>query len=77
MDSLEAYLVIKNFDRGTPIGVFDILSQINIRLKHSCWFNMLAYIYPSSNKVAHFLALLGMKVRDILYAFDKPVRWDR
>lgn len=41
-DNLRAYLAIKNFALGAEAQVFDIISQIDIRLRDPHWFCMIS-----------------------------------
>lgn len=72
-DNHEAYMVMKNFAIGAPAGVYDLASQIDIRSKDRRWKCKIAYVYPSRNKVARFLARLGLETADRIYTFDRPV----
>lgn len=72
-DYHEAYMVMKNFHIGTPAGVYDLASQIDIRSKDKHWKCKIANVYPSKNKVARFLARLGLETAERFYTFDRPV----
>lgn len=64
---------MKHFDLGAPAAVYDIASQIDIRIKDKRWKCMILYVFPSRNKVARFLARLGYETADRIYTFYRPV----
>lgn len=72
-DNYEAYQVVKNFEQGVPYVVYDLATQMDIRIKHKSWKCKIAFIYPARNKVARFLARLGLETSDRLYTYDRPV----
>lgn len=72
-DNYEAYLILKNFHLGAPTCVFDLASQIDIRVKDIRWRCKIAFVYPARNKVARYLARLGLEVADRLYTFNRPI----
>lgn len=72
-DNHEAYKIMKNFHIGAPTSVYDLASQIDIRAKNKRWKCKIAYVYPTRNKVARFLARLGLEAANRLYTFDRPV----
>lgn len=53
VDNLPAFLAIKNFTLGAQAKVFDIISQIDIRIRDPFWFCMLSFVFPARNRVAH------------------------
>lgn len=72
-DNLEAFNMLKNFDQGVPSPVYDLVSQIDIRVKKKAWKCKVAFVYLARNKLAKFLARLGLETIDRLYTFDRPV----
>lgn len=72
-DNHDAYMIMKNFHMGAPASVYDLAYQIDIRAKDKRWKCKIAYVYPTCNKVARFLARLGLETTDRLYTFDRPV----
>lgn len=72
-DNLQAYRAIRNFSLGAITPVFDIISQIDIRLRDPGWFCMLSFVFPASNRVARYAARIAMEFGDRLYTMDRPV----
>lgn len=72
-DNYEANKVVKHFDQGVQSPVYDIASQVDIRVKNKSWKCKIALVYPARNKVARSLARLGLETADRLYTFDRPV----
>lgn len=72
-DNLAAYEAIKNYTIGALAQVFDILSQIDIRIRNPKWFCMLFFVFPARNRVARYADRVAMETSDILYTMDMPV----
>lgn len=72
-ENYEAYNVVKYYDQGAPAAVFDLISQIDIRVKNKNLKCKVDFLFPARTKVARFLARLGLKTADRLYTFDWPV----
>lgn len=72
-DNLQAYMAIKNFAFGAKAQVFDIISQIDIRLRDPRWFCMLFFVFPARNRVARYAGRVGIELGDQLYTLDMPI----
>lgn len=72
-DNLPAYLAIKNFTLGAQAQVFDIISQMDIRIRDSRGFCMLSFVFSTRNRIARYTARVGMELGDRLYTLDRPV----
>lgn len=66
-------MIIKYLHLGAPASVYDLASQIDIRVKDKRWRCEVVFVLPSRNKVARFLARLGFETADRLYTFNRPV----
>lgn len=72
-DNLMAYRAIRNFAVGAQAPVFDIISQIDIRLRDPRWFCMLSFVFPARNRVARYAARVAMEYGDRLYTLNRPI----
>lgn len=73
IDNYQAYMTVKHFGEGVPASVFDISNQLDMLIRSEKWKCVVSYIDPSRNRVARFLAKLGMETCNLLYSFDRPV----
>lgn len=72
-DNLEAFITLKNFRIGAPASVYDITSQIYIRINDARWRCMISYVYPARNRVARYLSRLGKNVCEELFTLNRAV----
>lgn len=72
-DNIHAFRTIRDYDAGTIPAVFDITSQIDVLLKDAHWFCMLSYIFPARNRIARFLARVGMETCNSLFTLNRHV----
>lgn len=73
IDNIHASRAIRDFDAGVIPVIYDITSQIGILLKDTHWFCMLSYIFPARNRIARFLARVGMETCTGLFTLNRPV----
>lgn len=72
-DNLSAYRAIRNFSLGAVASVFDIISQIDIRLRDPRWFCMLSFVFPARNRVARYAARVSLEYGEGLYTMNNPI----
>lgn len=65
-DNYEAYQIVKNFEEGVQSSVYDLASQIDVRVENKNWKCKVAFVFPARNKVARFLARLEQETSDRL-----------
>ncbi|KAL1828869.1 hypothetical protein ACET3Z_007281 [Daucus carota] len=72
-DNYQAYMTIKHLRDGVAASVFDVTDQLDTLIRDESRKCVVSYVVPSRNRVARFLAKLGMETCKQLYSFDRPV----